>query len=88
MYKAYTTVGQRGQITIPKEIRLKLNISQKDRLLLKLQENNFIIEKTLNKKEKEKQMIEGYKALTKVNKETIDDFKYADQESDDLLGDY
>jgi AbrB family looped-hinge helix DNA binding protein len=88
MYKAYTTVGQRGQITIPKEIRLKLNIGKKDRLLLKLHENNLIIEKTLNKKEKEKQMIEGYKVLTKINKETIDDFKYVDQENDDLIGDY
>jgi len=86
MYEAYTVLGQRGQITIPKEIRDK--IKEKDRLLVKLKENNVTIQKVVSDKEINKLMIEGYKKLAKIDKEILDDFKHIDSESNNFLGDY
>lgn len=88
MYEGYTVVGQRGQITIPKDIRDKINLKEKDKLLVRLKENNLIVEKINTKKDIDKLMVEGYKALTKINQETLDDFKHVDDESESLLGDY
>jgi len=86
--EGYTIVGQRGQITIPKEIRDKLNFKEKDKLLVKLKENNLTVEKIHTKKDLEKLMIEGYKSLSKINQETLDDFSDVDNETDNSIGDY
>ena len=88
MSEGYTIVGQRGQITIPKEIRDKLNFKEKDKLLVKLKENNLTVEKISTKKDFEKLMIEGYKTLSKINQETLDDFNAVDNETENLIGDY
>jgi AbrB family looped-hinge helix DNA binding protein len=88
MYEGYTVIGQRGQITIPKEIRDKLNFKEKDKLILKLKENNLTIAKIKTKEEHKKLMIEGYKYLSKLNKEILDDFSAVDNETESLIGDY
>ncbi len=88
MYEGYTVVGQRGQITIPKDIRDKINLKEKDKLLVRLKENNLIVEKIKTKKDIENLMVEGYKALAKINQETLNDFKHVDDESESLIGDY
>lgn len=88
MYEAYTLVGQRGQITIPKEIRDKLNIKEKDKLFLTIKSNNVIVKKVLSDNDLNKLMAEGYKKMHKIDKETIDDFKYVDSEANAYVGDY
>ncbi|HNW06005.1 MAG TPA: AbrB/MazE/SpoVT family DNA-binding domain-containing protein [archaeon] len=76
MYESYTTVGERGQITLPKIIREKANIKPKSRLIVKIENQNIVIEKPLSKKEKEKLMIDGYKKTSKLDLETAEDWKY------------
>jgi len=90
MYEAYTVVGERGQITLPKIIRDKAEIKSKERLIVKIENNNIYIvkEDVLLKKDKEKKMIEGYKAMANINKKLENDFKYATSEANDYLGDY
>jgi AbrB family looped-hinge helix DNA binding protein len=88
MYNGFTLVGQRGQITIPKEIRKKLNIKQKDKLLVSIKSNNIIVKKVVSDKEIKKLMAEGYKKMAKIDKETVDDFKYVDSEANKFIGDY
>ena len=78
MYESYTTVGERGQITLPKIIREKANIKIKSKLIIKIENQNIVIEMPLSKKEKEKLMIEGYKANRKLDLQTAEDWKYAD----------
>ena len=40
---AYSTVTQKGQVTIPIEFRRKLGIEQKDRLSLSLKGNDIVL---------------------------------------------
>lgn len=88
MHKAYTSVGQRGQITIPKEIRDKLNIKEKDKLFVTVKSNNLIVKKVLSDNDTNKLMAEGYKKQAKIDTETIDDFKQVDSEANDYIGEY
>jgi AbrB family looped-hinge helix DNA binding protein len=88
MYNGYTLVGQRGQITIPKVIRKKLNIKEKDKLLVTIKLDNMIVKKVVSENKIKKLMAKGYKEMTKIDQETVDDFKYVDSEANDFIGDY
>jgi AbrB family looped-hinge helix DNA binding protein len=88
MYKGYTVVGQRGQITIPKEIRKKIKIKEKDKLLVTLKANNLIIKKIVYDKEINALMVEGYKKMAAIDKETVNDFENVDSEANDYIGEY
>jgi AbrB family looped-hinge helix DNA binding protein len=88
MYEGYTVVGQRGQITIPIDIRKKINLKEKDKLLVKLKDNYLFVEKINSKEDNHKLMVEGYKLLRKINKETLDDFEFVDNENENSIGDY
>jgi mRNA interferase MazF len=88
MYDSYTLVGQRVQITIPKEIRKKLNIKEEDKLLVTVKLNEIIVKKVVSDKKIKELMAKGYKMMTKIDQETIDDFKYIDSEANNFIGDY
>jgi AbrB family looped-hinge helix DNA binding protein len=88
MYDAYTCVGQRGQITIPKEIRKKLNIKEKDKLFVTIQSNKFVVKKVLSDNDINKLMAQGYKKMYAIDKETINDFKHVDSDANDYIGEY
>ena len=83
-----TKVGERGQITIPKEIRKKESLMPKDLVIVKIENGKIIIEKAVSKKEKEALMIEGYKKMTKLDKEIEEELKYISKEADAMLDDY
>lgn len=88
MYEGYTIVGQRGQITIPKEIRDKIKLKEKDKLLVTLKANNLIVKKVIPDKKINDLMVEGYKKMANTDKETVSDFENIDLEANDYIGDY
>ena len=67
MYECITVVGERGQITIPKAIRDIEGIKPKDKLIVKIENEKIVVEKTLGRKEKEKLMKEYYIKYSKEN---------------------
>ncbi len=88
MFETTTVVGERGQITIPKPIRQKEGLQAKDRVIVKIEDNRIVIEKTQSKKQKQAQMIEGYKKLAKLSLEIEDEWKNASKEADEMLDEY
>jgi AbrB family looped-hinge helix DNA binding protein len=88
MYESIAVVGERGQITLPKLIRDLKGINSKDKVIVKIENKKIIIEKALNEKELKELMSEGYKKLSKINLELVDDFNCVDKEADALLNDY
>jgi len=88
MYESVTTVGERGQITLPKNIREKEGLKPKDKVIVKIEDNRIIVEKSMSRKEKEKLMIEGYKKMAKLDEELAEEMKYISKEADAMLDDY
>ena len=88
MYESVTVVGERGQITIPKTIREKEGLKAKDKVVVKIEGNRIVVEKSLGKKEKEELMIEGYKKMAKLDEELEEEMKHASREADEMLDDY
>lgn len=85
MYESITVLGERGQITIPKDIREKEGLKPKDKVIVKIEDSKIVVEKSLSKKEKEKLMIEGYKKMAKISLETEKEWKNAGKEADMML---
>lgn len=88
MYESIANVGDRGQITIPKNIRELENIKPKDRLIVKIENDRIVIEKALSKAEIEKLMVEGYKKLGKQAIELEQEMKSVSKEADEMLDEY
>ncbi len=88
VYEHISVVGERGQITIPKAIREKEGLKAQDRVVVKLENDRIVVEKTLTKKEKEKLMAEGYKRMAHTDKELEEEMKYVSSEADAMLDDY
>lgn len=44
-FKGITTVTQKGQITLPKKIRDKFNISPRDNVVVKIEDNKIVVDK-------------------------------------------
>ena len=88
MFESVTVIGERGQITIPKDIRDREGLKPKDRVIVKIEDNKIVVEKSLSKKEKEKLMVEGYKKMAKLDKEIAEEMKYVSKEADAVLDDY
>jgi len=88
VFESVTVIGERGQITIPKDIRDREGLKPKDRVIVKIEDNKIVVEKSLSKKEKEKLMVEGYKKMAKLDKEIAEEMKYVSKEADAVLDDY
>ena len=88
MYEQITVVGERGQITIPKAIRDLEGLKAGNKVIVKIENNRIIVEKPLNKKEKEKLMAEGYTKMARLDEETAEEWKYVSTEADAMLDDY
>ena len=57
-------------------------------IINKIEDNRIIVEKHLNKKEKEKLMAEGYAKMARLDEETAEEWKYVSTEADAMLDDY
>ncbi len=88
MYASYAKVGERGQITIPKIIRDHANIKYNDKLIIKADNNQILIEKTIPKDEKNKLLEKGYKEMAKEDLKTLKAFKNIDKDANKYVGDY
>ncbi|MBU2100046.1 AbrB/MazE/SpoVT family DNA-binding domain-containing protein [Candidatus Micrarchaeota archaeon] len=88
MYETIATVGERGQITLPKAIRDKEGLKSKDKVIVKIENNKIVVEKKLSKKGKEKLMIEGYKKMAARDLELEKEMRYMSKEADEMLDDY
>lgn len=88
MYETITVVGERGQITIPKTIRDLEGLKPRDKIIVKIEDDKIIVEKSFTKKQKEKLMVEGYKKMAKLDKEIEEEWKYASKEADAMIDDY
>ena len=88
MYEGVCTVGERGQITIPKHIRKIRGIKAKDKVVIKMDGDKLLGEKTASKKEKEKLLEEGYKKMASLDREIAEEWKFVSIEADRLLDDY
>ncbi|MFH1246884.1 MAG: AbrB/MazE/SpoVT family DNA-binding domain-containing protein [Candidatus Micrarchaeota archaeon] len=88
LYEHISIVGERGQITIPKAIREKEGLKAQDRVVVKIENDRIVVEKTLSKQAKEKLMAEGYKKLAWLDKEIEEEWKYASKEADAMIDDY
>ncbi|MBI5635657.1 AbrB/MazE/SpoVT family DNA-binding domain-containing protein [Candidatus Micrarchaeota archaeon] len=88
VYESITVVGERGQITIPKDIRDKEGLKAKDRVIVKIENNQIVVEKALSKKEKDKLLAEYYRKYAKLEDETSRDWEHVSKEADAMLDDY
>lgn len=88
MFESICTVGERGQITLPKTIRNITGIKNKDKLIVKIENEKVIVEKLQNKKEKEKLMKEYYQKYSKQTLEVAQEWEHASTEADAIMNDY
>ncbi len=88
MYESVCTVGERGQITIPKHIRKIRGIKAKDKVVMKIDGDKILVEKAVSKKEKEELMKEFHLKYAKLNKQIDEEWKFASVEADRLLDEY
>ncbi len=88
MYESISSVGERGQITLPKALRVVKGIKPKDKVIVKLEGGKIVVEKSLSKKEKEKLMVEGYKKMAKLDKEIAEEMRHVSKEAGAVLDDY
>lgn len=86
MYEQIVAIGKKGQITIPKIIRDEKGIKEKDKLIVKLENNNIIVKKI--QKTDKTLLKEGYENLKDINKKLVKEFDNLDLESDKFIGDY
>ncbi|MFH1664153.1 MAG: AbrB/MazE/SpoVT family DNA-binding domain-containing protein [archaeon] len=88
MYESMTTVGERGQITIPKDIRKKEGIKPKDKVIVKIEDNKIVVEKSMSRKEKEKLLKEYYVKYGKEDEKLAEEWRQVSKEADAVLDDY
>ncbi len=88
MYEHVTVVGERGQITIPKDIREKEGLKPKDHVIVKIENDRIVVEKKLGKKQMQLLMAEGYRRMAGLDEQVEDDFRFASGEADAMLDDY
>ncbi len=87
MYESVSVVGERGQITIPKNIREKEGLKKKDKVIVKIEGNKIVVEKAQSKKEKEELMKEYYKKYAKLEEEVCEEWDTASTEASSELDD-
>lgn len=85
MYESITTVGERGQITIPKTIREKEGLKSKDKVIVKIEGDKIVVEKTVSKKEKERLIKEYYQKYAELHKKINKEWEVVDREANRFL---
>ena len=88
MFESICVVGERGQITLPKNIRDLQRIKSKDKLMVRIDHDRLVVEKLKNKKETEKLLKEYYQKYYKVQEKIAEEWKHVSKEADAMLDDY
>lgn len=77
------TVGERGQVTLPKELRDKLGIHGGDEVLVHEEDGKITIEKPVGREE----LAEGYRRRAAESKALAEEMDGVSHEADEYLGD-
>lgn len=90
LYEHISVVGERGQVTIPKDIREIEGIKEKDKVIIKIEDNKIVIEKiqSVEKKKQIQLLKEGYKKFARLSLEVTNEFEHADNSANRFLDDY
>lgn len=75
-------VGERGQVTLPKELREKLGIRGGDEVLVHEEDGKIIIEKPLSREE----LAEGYRRRAAESEALAEAMDGVSREADEYLG--
>ena len=76
-------VGERGQVTLPKELREKLGIRGGDEVLVHEEDGKITIEKPLSREE----LAEGYRRRAAESKALAEEMDGVSREANEYLGD-
>ncbi|MFC3959415.1 AbrB/MazE/SpoVT family DNA-binding domain-containing protein [Halovivax cerinus] len=77
------TVGSRGQITIPKELRERFGIAGGDDVRVREADGKIVVEPTPSRAE----LAEGYRRRAEHHRELAEEFAGTSREANDVLGD-
>ena len=77
------TVGGRGQVTLPKELRERLNIRGGDQVLVREEDGKIVIEKSVTREE----FAEGYRRRAATSKSLTAEVDGVSREANEDLGD-
>lgn len=88
MYQSVCTVGERGQITIPKHIRKMRGIKAKDKVVMKVDGEVIVLAKASTKKDKARLLEEGYKKMAAIDSQIEEEMKFAGTEAERHLDEY
>jgi len=76
-------VGERGQVTIPKELRERLGISHGDEVMVHEEDGKVVVEPPVTKEE----LAEGYRRRSEEMRELAKEIEDVSQEADEEIGD-
>jgi len=76
-------VGERGQVTLPKELREKLNIQGGDEVLVHEEDGKITIEKPVSREE----LAEGYRQYAAASETLATEMADVSREANEYLGD-
>ena len=88
MFEKIVSVGERGQITIPKEVRDKEGIKPKDKILFQRKNGKNMFKKITSKKELEAQIKEYYEKYSDFEAKIAEEWKHVSKEADAMLDEY
>jgi AbrB family looped-hinge helix DNA binding protein len=75
-------VGERGQITIPKEFRERLGISHGDEVTVQEKDGKLVIEASVTRED----LAKGYRQRSEKMEEVTEEMEYVSEEADEALG--
>jgi AbrB family looped-hinge helix DNA binding protein len=87
LFESVCVVGERGQITLPKVIRDINGIKNKDKILVKMENNKVILHKLQSKKETERLLKEYYQKYGHLEEKINKEWEHVSKEADAMLDD-
>lgn len=76
-------VGERGQVTIPKELRERFGITGGDEVVIHEEGGKLVIERSTTREE----LAEGYRQRAQQSRDLADEFAGISTEADEHVGD-
>jgi len=77
------TVGERGQVTLPKELREEFGLHGGDEVVIRKESGKIVIERPISRED----LAEGYRRRADHHRELADELASVSQEAADDLGD-
>ena len=77
------TVGERGQVTLPKELRERYDIQGGDEVVVRESDDRIVIEKPVSRAD----LAEGYRRRAEHDERIADDMAGVSREADNDVGD-